>query len=122
MVTGELEMRHQSLKSHHFPVIKIGSREEEKFTSLIFLCSVSFLYISLLDYLCCYDMLQPQPVSSRRPLPTPPKVSESAGIPVRRPSYEDKLVENSKSSSTSSSKDESCDLETPRVRVRHMTL
>ncbi|XP_078339464.1 uncharacterized protein LOC111107096 isoform X4 [Crassostrea virginica] len=57
---------------------------------------------------------RPQPVSSRRPLPTPPKVSESAGIPVRRPSYEDKLVENSKSSSTSSSKDESCDLETPR--------
>ena len=80
---------------------------------------VSFMYY--VD-LCCYDMLQPQPVSSRRPLPTPPKVSESAGIPVRRPSYEDKLVENSKSSSTSSSKDESCDLETPRVRVGHVIL
>lgn len=57
---------------------------------------------------------KPKPVSNPRPLPTPPKVSESAGIPVRRPSYEDKLVENNKSSSTSSSKDESCDMETPR--------
>ncbi|XP_052680552.1 serine/threonine-protein kinase Nek4-like isoform X5 [Crassostrea angulata] len=57
---------------------------------------------------------RPKPVSNPRPLPTPPKVSESAGIPVRRPSYEDKLVENNKSSSTSSSKDESCDMETPR--------
>lgn len=57
---------------------------------------------------------KPKPVSNPRPLPTPPKVSESAGIPVRRPSYEDKLVENNKSSSTSSSKDESCDIETPR--------
>ncbi|XP_048740337.2 serine/threonine-protein kinase Nek4-like isoform X2 [Ostrea edulis] len=58
--------------------------------------------------------IRPKPVGNPRPLPTPPKVSESAGIPLKRPTYEEKSVENNKSSSTSSSKDESCDLETPR--------
>jgi hypothetical protein len=75
-----------------------------------------------MEYVCSVVSAQPKPVSNPRPLPTPPKVSESAGIPLRRPTYEEKLVENNKSSSTSSSKDESCDLETPRVYINNPPL
>jgi len=65
--------------------------------------------------------LQPTPVANPRPLPQPPKVEESEGLPYHRSAQQSVQNEGrsteSKSSSTSSSREEnaSWDSETPRV-------
>lgn len=57
----------------------------------------------------------PKKVDNPRPLPPPPKLDHSSGEPQKRPSLaEDKASNGAKSSSTSSSKEEDLDINTPR--------
>lgn len=61
-------------------------------------------------------IFQPKKVDNPRPLPPPPKFDHSSGEPQKRPSLlGDNASNGAKSSSTSSSKEEDLDINTPRV-------
>lgn len=79
---------------------------------------LSFREIGNLSFFLIFSP-QPKPVDNPRPLPPPPKL-EGEGLPQRRDSYQDKMdgrSNDSKSSSSSGSKDDNISLgdETPRV-------
>lgn len=78
---------------------------------------IHVLHILTIFVYNAFDLIfQPKKVDNPRPLPPPPKFDHSSGEPQKRPSLlGDKPSNGAKSSSTSSSKEEDLDINTPRV-------